>query len=206
MSLFTEQERAEIADAIREVEASTAGEIVLHVVGRSDSYAGVRGFAAVALGLGLAKVLAFEVSLLADWSVEVAGATILLAYLVTGWPLVLRRVVPVGVLHRAVHRRALRAFAEDGVHITREATGVLILMSEAERRVEILADAGIHAQVGTSGWERHVAALVASIRERRAGAGAVDVIRAIGQELETAVPPRSDNPDELDNEVIVSAY
>ncbi|MEL6185394.1 MAG: hypothetical protein AAFU79_12295 [Myxococcota bacterium] len=205
MGVFSDQERADIAGAIREIEERTAGELVVHVVERSADYAAPRGLASLAVGLGLAKVLVLESpSTLSVWSLEVAGLGVALIYLATGIPWLLRRVVPPRNLHRAVHQRALRAFTEDRVHVTKDATGVLILISEAERRVEILADAGIHARVGTSGWEKYVADLIAAIRERRAGAGTVDLIRALGRELQAAVPPVGDNPDELANEVIVS--
>ncbi len=47
----------------------------------------------------------------------------------------------------AVHIFALASFSEHGLHYTREHTGILILVSLLEHRVEVLADRGINAKV-----------------------------------------------------------
>ena len=58
------------------------------------------------------------------------------------------------VLHGARPReRALEVFSSLGIWDTAENCGVLVYLLLADRDVEIVADRGIHAQVGTEAWE-----------------------------------------------------
>jgi uncharacterized membrane protein len=50
--------------------------------------------------------------------------------------------------------RALEVFGSLGVWDTAENCGVLVYLILADRDVEIVADRGIHEQVGTEAWER----------------------------------------------------
>jgi uncharacterized membrane protein len=50
--------------------------------------------------------------------------------------------------------RALEVFGTLGVWDTAENCGVLVYLILADRDVEIVADRGIHEQVGTEAWER----------------------------------------------------
>ena len=57
------------------------------------------------------------------------------------------------VLGRTARQRAEQLFVRYGVANTKEASGVLIYLLIADRRVEILADRGIHERVGETAWE-----------------------------------------------------
>ena len=56
----------------------------------------------------------------------------------------------------AVHILALASFSEHGLHYTRDHTGILILVSLVEHRVEVLADRGINAKVEKRTWDEIV--------------------------------------------------
>ena len=65
-----------------------------------------------------------------------------------------RRCRSARVLHGAQPReRALEVFGSLGIWDTAENCGVLVYLLLADRDVEIVADRGIHAQVGTEAWE-----------------------------------------------------
>jgi putative membrane protein len=123
------------------------------------------------------------------------------AWLLSGLPPVLRRLIPRRRAQVSVERSAELAFLEQGVFATRARTGVLILLSELEHRVAILGDEGIHARVQARGWEDLVARLAASIRKHAPGDGLCEVVREIGRFLAADVPAGPDNPDELDNRI-----
>ena len=140
------------------------------------------------------------------WSLELGAGLAVLLWFVLGWAPLLRRIVPAGAMRAAVHRRALLAFVQNRVYRTRDASGVLILVSELERRVEILADEGIHARIGVEGWQGYVQTIITGMKEGRSADGIVQTIEAIGGELAEGVPIKPDDENELSNEVVVSAH
>jgi len=101
--------------------------------------------------------------------------------------------------HRALNR-ARAAFVAEGVHRTRERTGVLLLIDEEEGRVEIVVDTGVEGALA-----------MGRLAQVRFGGGTdgrdltnlqavLDGTRAMGLLLADALPATpDDNPDELDN-------
>ena len=205
-SQLSAQDLKAIEAKIEEVERHTAGEIVVHVVGRSDDYNGVRIGWAVVLAALTAKVVSYEVGgFFQEWAIELAAGAALVIWLVLGIvPALLRWLIPPLLKQMRVHRRAMMAFVENGVHKTKDASGVLILVSMFEHRVEILADAGIHAKVGVDGWRQHIGRIIDGMKKGAPATGIVETIGLIGEELKTEVPVQADDENELSNEVVVS--
>ena len=190
---------------IAEVENHTAAEIVVHVVGRSDAYAEVRLGWAVVMAALTAKVVSFQFpGTFDEWSLELAAGLALLFWLILGAGALLRGLVPQGLKRGRVHRRAQAAFIENRVHRTRDASGVLIMLSLFEHRVEILADEGIHARIGVDGWKKHLGRIIDGMRKGQPSDGIIETIGIIGEELKTEVPIKPDDENELSNEVVVS--
>lgn len=202
--LITPAERTSLAELITEVEAQTAGEIVTVVLKRSSSYSAYRVGWAAALAVLLAALIHLAWPLMP--AMELLGAQALL-FLFAHWTLghaaILRLIVPRRIQHQATHRRAQRLFLECGVVETRDRSGVLIVLSELEHRVEIMGDRGIHEQLGAAAWQALVEHLVGSIRRGRVVDGLRSVIEKLGQELSAKFPPRPDDTNELANHVIV---
>ena len=59
-------------------------------------------------------------------------------------------------------------------------TGILIYLSLAEHRAEIVADAAIADKVAPEVWGEAMAALIAEIRAGRPGAGRVAAVEQVG--------------------------
>src|SRR5512146_364224 len=153
-------ERADLAQLVSEVERSTAGELVTVVLDRSSEYAGFR--------IGWAATLALLATCLAHlvWPglpvMQLLGAQAVLALLFVaafGWVPLLRSLLPSWVKQQSVDGHAKRLFLELGLTETRDRSGVLILLSELERRVVVLGDRGIHEHLGTKVWEDLVSEL-----------------------------------------------
>ena len=202
--LESKADREAVAERIAAIENETAGEIVVHVVDQSDDYAFWRLLFAAGAAVVLAEAASFLSPDLAHYGLELAVGLGLVLWWLLGRPAVLGRVLPRPALARAVHRRAQVAFMEDGVYRTRDASGVLIFLSRMEHRVEILADAGIHARVGTDGWSRHVNTIVSGIRAGRSADALHEALTTIGDELKAGFPPRPDDENELADHVIVT--
>lgn len=202
MTLLTEAERNHLAQVVAETERETAGEVVVQIVGRSDAYLDLRFWVSgVAALIGTEGMLWMAPNLFSDLGVPLLVAWFGLAFVATGWPELLRRLVPAARRAEAAHRRAQVAFVQNRVHRTRDASGVLILVSELEHRAEILADEGIHQRVGVEGWKKHLDALLGDLRSGQPARGLETVIRAIGTELAANFPPREDDENELEDHV-----
>jgi putative membrane protein len=202
--ILSQSERNALAELVTEVERHTAGELVTVVLRRSASYAAHRiGWAA-----GVALLLAAGLHLiLPDFpTMDLLGAEALglaAVYALLGYTPALRLLVPRRAQRQATSDYSKRLFVELGVTETRDRSGVLIVLSEFERRVEILGDRGIHEHLGAEAWQALVGNLVASIKRGRAAEGLRSVIESLGRELSSKFPPRADDVNELPNRVII---
>lgn len=203
MALFSATDRARIEGRIKSLEAHSRGEVVVASVPRSDDYATPRWLFALLLSIA---VIAVTYHLWPTPSVdELLLAQLPLAglfYALCGLPVVVRVLVSKASRNAAVQARAARMFAERKVFATQEATGVLIMLSELERRVTILADRGIHQRVEHDGWQRHIEHVVTAIRAGRAADGVCEVLDDLDALLAQAFPPHPEDRDELPNQVV----
>ena len=117
-------------------------------------------------------------------------------------PFLRYRIVPAALAEDAAHRAALAQFMAHGVHLTSARTGVLIYVSLLPRRIEILADSGIHARVGQAIWDEAVARLAAEIRTGPLGEALAHAIRDLGALLAVHFPRPKGDRNELPNRVI----
>jgi putative membrane protein len=203
MALLSSADRKRVEATIAEVERHTAGEVVVVVVPRCDDYALWRGAAAVGLSLFGAMVF-YEFVWFAPglWAFVGQIPLLLFFFWLLGLGPLARLVVPKHVRAACVSERAKQLFLDRGLTETRDRSGVLLLLSELEHRVEILADVGIHERVGVEGWRTHVSNVVAAMRDGRAADGVCTAVADVGAELAEAFPPRPDDANELPNEVV----
>ena len=111
------------------------------------------------------------------------------------WPLLWRGV--------SARERALELFSQLRVWDTEHNSGVLIYLQLADRRVEIIADRGIHKKVGADTWRRLCADMERAFRAGRFEEGALQGVQAIGRLLAEHFPAPADNPDELPDAPLV---
>lgn len=203
MSLLSADDEQAVERAIGEIEQRTAGELVVVLVRRSDGYEHYRAWYALA------------VTLLVSWGVVLWQPLLPLAYVfggqavlwsavyfVAAWSPLLRLLVPARVRHAAVQGRTQQLFIERGLTETRDRSGVLIVISEAEHEVRLLADRGIHERVGEEGWREQLAPLLAAIKRGETAAGLLRALQEIGEILARHFPPRKDDVDELPDAVV----
>jgi len=129
---------------------------------------------------------------------------VFLALLVLAWPAKVRMaLVPKSIANANARRRASEQFLAQNLHTTTGRTGVLIFVSTAEQRVEIIADSGIDAKVPKGTWQNIVDDFTREIGEGRAVDGFVHDIERIGRHLAQHFPPGSRDPNELSDHLIV---
>lgn len=112
--------------------------------------------------------------------------------------------LPAAVLGgRTCRQRAIDLFSQLRVWDTEANSGVLIYVQLIDRKVEIVADRGIHARVGQGFWDAVCGRMQAEFRAGRFEAGALAAIGEITEALATHFPPGNDNPNELPDRPLV---
>ena len=229
---LTDADRARVAAAVTAAEANTAGEIVPVMAALSDDYADVAlawaalaAFAclaalAVAPGFVLGFIAGLSASLGptsdggggwdAPWApgaaLGVAAVSAMLVFLLV-WsllhvPALRLAVVPGAVKHRRVRARAIAAFQLAAQRRTIGATGVLVYLSRAERRAEIVADETIAARVEPEVWGEAMAAMLSHIGDGRLAEGVEAGIAQIGAVLAEHCPRLAEDTNELPDRLI----
>lgn len=113
--------------------------------------------------------------------------------------------LPFGLLLKGVDARvrAVKLFGELGVWDTEGNSGVLIYVLLADRRVEIVADRGIHHRVGESAWTAICKSMHEAFRARRFEAGALEGITAVSALLAKHFPTDRLNRNELSDRPVI---
>ncbi len=200
---FTTDEKEQIRQAVVRAEARSAGEIVPVVVDQSGHY----------MQFALTGALFFAFFIAVIWMTVrplVTAPQILLVEFFSFWAFffLVRRVtrlwawlIPEALKDRVVRRRAEEIFYTHHLHETREKSGVLILLSLMERRVQLLADVGIHQRVPPEIWEKLVAQIASGMKEGRPSEALRGAIDRCGELLAEHFPRRPDDIDELPNQL-----
>ena len=202
-NFFTEAEQDRIQQSVLAAEAKTAGEIVPMIVTSSARYTEIE---LLGLVTGLFLGVVAEWFWGDPWGSEylnlwpIFGA--LAGFLIAKIPLVKRLATPRSRQVEAVHRLALASFSEHGLHYTREHTGILILVSLLEHRVEVLADRGINAKVERDTWQEIVGILTMGIKSGKAADAFCKAIERCGEILATHFPRAEDDKNELPNRLV----
>jgi putative membrane protein len=203
-TFFSPEEQERIRQAVVAAEQRTAGEIVTVLVGASARYAEVE-IAGMAIGLVAGTLASFVLedpwaSIHSQLLWPLAGAA--LGSIVCAIPAVKRNLTSKDRIGEAVHLRSLAAFTAQGLHHTRAHTGILILASLLEHRVEVLVDRGINEKVGTGTWNEVVQILTAGLKSGNACDAFCKAIERCGEILAQHFPHPPDDKDELPNKLV----
>ena len=219
---LSETDRADISAAVSAAEAKSAGEIVTIMAESSDSYHDVAlwwsAFAAFAALAVVSYAAPFYLALIdrltgawqADWNpgrvltlaLFIASVKFLGAYLLLLWQPLRLALVPSRLKHKRVRTRAVTSFKIGAERRTHGRTGVLIYLSLAERRAEIVADEAIAAKVSPEVWGAAMATLVGEIRAGHAAAGMIGAVTQVGAVLAEHFPRAEDDINELPDRLI----
>jgi uncharacterized membrane protein len=113
--------------------------------------------------------------------------------------------LPLADLLRGVQsrERAIGWFGRLRVWDTHHNSGVLIYLLLADRRVEIVADRGVHSKVGTAAWEAICGEMQQEFARGQFERGAVIGVRAISDLLAEHFPPSGEPRNELPDKPVV---
>ena len=105
---------------------------------------------------------------------------------------------------RSAREHALEQFTRLRVWDTEDNAGVLIYLLLADRRVEIVADRGIHARVGDIAWETICGAMQQEFAAGRFEAGVLTGLSSVSDLLAQHFPAsQGENPNELPDAPVI---
>jgi putative membrane protein len=197
-TLLSPTDSDRIRDAVAAVEARSSAEFVVVVAPASDAYALYPLLWASLAALLAGGVLAFLMPAWGARSIFAFQAVLfLVAVLVLEWPGLRHFLVPGRVKRAHASQLARLQFAARVEGRTAARTGLLLFVSLAERHVEIIADAGIHARAGSASWESVIASFRAAVGRGQLVDGFIVAIAAIGELLATHAPHPAADRNEL---------
>ena len=176
---LSQAESAALESHVRGVEERTGVQVVTTVIGKADSYAELP-WMAFALGATLAGlVIAIADFVYPAWPTShVVLVTTLMILGAGGASALLAIFVPsYARLYLTSHRRdvevrhyAQSLFLRRELFRTRARNAVLILVARFERKIEILADVGLHDAIGAAEWRKLISRMTPLLREGRCAA------------------------------------
>jgi uncharacterized membrane protein len=104
---------------------------------------------------------------------------------------------------QSARQRAIDIFSQLRIWDTAHNNGVLIYLLLADRQVEIVADRGIDAKVGSAGWEEICRAMEAEFRTGHFERGAIRGVQAVSEQLAKHFPVHGAGRNELPDAPVV---
>ncbi len=222
MVQFSDADSEKVSAAIRAAETNTNGEIVAVATPISDPYHDVALHWAL---IPLFAVLAWAAwrptalvwwydTLFGGWQPDPTMSDLLtllmvfaalkftIALLILKWMPLRLALTPAATKHRRVRRRAVTIFKAAAENRTAGRTGVLIYLSIAERRAEIVADEAILTVTDEHVWGEAMTALISEVREGRPGEGICAAIQRVGMVLSEHFPRSADDTNEIPDKLI----
>lgn len=219
---MSDDDRDRVGAAVFAAESQSAGEIVTILAHRSDDYADVALAWAAFVGLLALTALTatpdfylgiYE-SVMGGWVHQwtprtIFGVALLVAALKFGgmwlillWPPLRLWLTPAPVRHRRVRERAVSAFKIGAERRTHGRTGILIYLSMAEHRAEIVADEAIASKVPPEVWGDAMVAMLAELKQDRLADGLIAAVTRVGAVLTQHFPRTEDDQNELPDRLI----
>jgi putative membrane protein len=208
--LFSENDLAEITEAVKKAESEISGEIVPVIVEKCGSYS-LAYYRASLLFMAFAAILILNIDRfytpflfidpLTSILVLLAGAVIGIILLFFN-PKLKLLFIGDGELERSVEQHSESLFVSYEIFNTRQRTGVLILISLFEKKVIIKADKGIAAVVDQKVWDNIITSIISFIRNGEMKKGLVKTIDDCAVILkEQGFLKTEDDINELSNEL-----
>jgi putative membrane protein len=222
MLRLSDEDHAKVSAAIAAAELQSDGEIIAVATPISDPYHDVALHWAV---LVLIAVLAWAAIcpsclewwlnlFLGSWRLETTIRELLtflmiLAVLTFTVVLLIVKYMPVRLLltpsatkERRVSRREIATYKAGAERRTVGRTGVLIYLSMAERRAEIVADEAITKVTTPETWGEAMAALLVEVKAGRPADGIVAAVEQVGKVLAEHFPRSSTDTNEIPDKLI----
>lgn len=219
---LSEADHDKVSAAIVAAEEKSSGEIVAVVTPASDAYHDVALHWAVAAMVLVLAWAAWRPDWLAWWYdkltfgwhadptlSELLTFLMILAVLkftavllILKWKRLRLALSPSATKHRRVRRRAIEVFRAAAERRTTGRTGILVYLSMAERRAEIIGDEAITSVTSPETWGEAMTALLVRVRAGQVADGIVAAIEQVGAVLAEHFPRSADDANEIPDKLI----
>ena len=214
-------DHAKVSAAIAAAEGNSDGEIIAITSDQSDAYHDVGlhyavlvAFVTLALFAAAPSLLLWWRELFVGWSADpslrdtltwllmLTLAKFLVALFVMKWMPLRMALTPGATKTRRVRRRAIMLFKTGAERRTVGRTGILIYLSMAEHRAEIIGDEAITSVTTPETWGEAMTALLAGVKAGQTGDGIAAAVGLIGAVLSEHFPKSSDDTNEIPDKLI----
>ncbi|QDP20594.1 TPM domain-containing protein [Sphingomonas xanthus] len=221
MLRISAEDHGRVSEAIAAAEQKSDGEIIAISAERSDAYHDVGlhyavlvAFLALAYFAALPGQLEFWWTLLMGWTAEpsprqlltllfaIVLAKFLAVLFLLKWQPLRMLLTPGSTKSRRVRRRAVMLFRTSAERRTIGRTGILIYLSMAEHRAEIVGDEAITAVTTPECWGDAMTALLREVKAGRPADGIIAAIGLIGGVLATHFPKSKDDRNQIPDKLI----
>jgi putative membrane protein len=219
---LTKADHDKVSAAIAAAEAGSSGEIVAVATPISDAYHDVALHWALVPLFAVLAWAAWRPTALVWWYDFMFGGwrpdptlsqllTLLMVFaalkftvalLILKWMPLRLLLTPGATKHRRVRRRAISIFKAAAERRTAGRTGILIYLSMAERRAEIIGDQAITSVTTPETWGEAMAALIVEVKEGRVAEGMVAAIEEVGVVLSQHFPRSAGDMNEIPDKLI----
>jgi putative membrane protein len=219
---LSEADHDKVSAAVTAAEANSSGEIVVVATPISDAYhdvalhwALVPLFAVLAWAAWRPTALTWWYDVLfGGWRPDPTQSQLLtllmvfaalkftIALLILKWMPLRLFLTPPATKHRRVRRRAIAIFQAAAARRTTGRTGILIYLSLAERRAEIIADEAILKVTDEHTWGEAMTDLLTNVKAGRIGDGIAAAVSQVGVVLSQHFPRSAADLNEIPDQLI----
>jgi len=213
---ISEQDAQRISQTIRDVESKTTGELVTVIADAADEYYFIPMLWATLIAFLIPGSVYFLPVVARVFGVDdgwggrpdfwmaytIQMAVFIVLALLFRWRPLRMRLIPGFIKRRRARRLAYEQFVMQGVHLTRQRTGILFFVSVAEHYVEIIADAGVAGKVDNALWQAVVDEFVRRVRAGQVVEGFLFAIDECGKQLIEHFPAGPGNVNELPDHLV----
>ncbi len=190
-----------IVNAVETAEKLTSAEFVVALEPRSGSYRDIDLIFAASLNF-VVMLFAFfgPIVVSPDWVPLNLIILFALAWSFSAYtPFIRRSFCSSERMERQVRELAQLQFLNQGVTQTRGRTGVMVLVSQLEKRVAVVADSGVTRSVDDEKWKELMGEIQGGFDGGDLSATAVQAVEKLGEFLAEPLPVAKDDIDELSN-------
>ena len=203
-TFLTKEEQERLTACVRDVEKRTSGEIVPVIASSSYDYPRAAHIGGLLLGILTSVCVTMLLGREDMWvflAIFLAGY-FLFSRLLNALPDLKQPFISRREMRDEVEEAALTSFYLNGLHRTRDMTGIIIYVSVYERSVQILADKGINDLVDPAVWDDVVAEVTEGIKAGAPGEALCLGVKRCGELITKNFPVKPDDTDELPNLII----
>lgn len=203
-TFLSKDEQNALIECVVDVEKQTSGEIVPVISSMSYDYSRAAHLGGLTLGILTAVIVAMLLGREDMWVFLglFMAAYVIFSRLLAAVPVLKKPFISKREMREEVEEAAVTSFYLNGLHRTRDLTGIIIYVSVFERSVQVLADKGINDKVDPKVWDEVVEMITEGIKAGRPGEAMCQGVRRCGELITEHFPIKHDDTDELPNLII----